>query len=673
MLGLAYKVTAELDERQVDREADKFSGKLEEEMQSIQPMEADDIMDMDGMMDDMENMESMLQGQDFSLDNLSDPESFAGDMLFEDGPTDIMSSEDGAGGGLTEGISEMTDIMDVMGSNSAKTAKATTLLGSLFAGAVAGVTIAGLALDFLESITRRLAQHSPMLGSIMDILGLAFSLMFRPFGDILAQLLLPIAIAALELAAGFNAAFGRGETLQESFMLGMRFLADEFVEAIFSLDGIFVAAITTGFSIIGAILGKMIGVKAGALIGAKLGGLLGALGGPFGSAAGAAAGAILGGFIGLLASLIVAFNSDIESLLGPVGPILSGMLEWLSDIGSPLTRFLMLLFPFMAPFFVLGITVFDWLMGVIPEDWSDLFSVETVLELADDVRERVTDFLEDNIPSFDLWERVKNLWPGWPSIPDFELWHAIFLLFPGWPIALSTFLVWDWVQDNFPGWPDVDVFDLWESVEEAFPGWAAVDKFNVYDNVMNRFPGWPDLEFSWSGFIPEIRWNLSGFSWGSFIPTVRFNIPSFPGWERIIEGAGNRVGHVSETLRRRLQGARPTSGGTIPGLASGGIVTNSIVAAIGEGSESEVVAPLSRIQEFVDMGGSTNVSTTISDTSSNDELQNAISDGFDDMDGVDDDEIIRQLRLMVKTLKQLQREFDVKVDIEDESKWEIRK
>lgn len=70
-----------------------------------------------------------------------------------------------------------------------------------------------------------------------------------------------------------------------------------------------------------------------------------------------------------------------------------------------------------------------------------------------------------------------------------------------------------------------------------------------------------------------------------------------------------RVRTTMDGLSKELTGINSSSsessgGGSIPALASGGIVTRPTLSLIGEGNEPEIVAPLSKMKQFLARGGS---------------------------------------------------------------------
>lgn len=706
-IGLRYRVEPEIDSRKAERESEKFASSLDDKIKDLDPTGVtDSLFDTDDMFEDLEQMQSMVEdtAASFGFDSF-DGSGFAGDMLFESGPAEIQSQDsssitslfddvadslmdrDTNRGRLGSGLKQqdiLEGIGDTLEQNNHLTAKAAAASGGLaraFKVGAAAITVVGLGLVFLKGIwnsVKGLADASPLLEQVVNLISMAMRLFLRPIANVLGQLLLPIAISLLELAAGFNKAFGTGESIPESLWNGFTFLASEILSGLFSLDGLFIAALTAA----GAIIGRFIGMKAGALLGAKLGAIIGSIFGPAGTVVGGILGAALGATLGLILSTIIAFNTNFSGAMSTVVDWLEVLVEWVFNIFRGIDGIASIVRGLFLGFIILGIQFFYGVLDLL-DRLLDSFGL-------------VRDFFSGEITFSELVEGVGDLFDG-TLVGDLFEW--IVDRFPGWEetMAFGT-TIYEWVVERFPGWDSVDnvASNIYDWTTDQFPGWDAVDNLatDIFNRAMRKFPGWGtligiggdivddiiDMFSGWDTYIDNVGFNIPHFpGWGRFIPSVSFNIPSFPGWSSIIGGVSNTIGEVTESnttssfLPSGFQNVHNQAQNCF-GLASGGIVTSPIVSMIGEGSESEVVAPLSQISKFVEMGGDTNVSTSISDSSGSDNLENAISQGFDEMDdSVDDDEIIRQLKLMVRAIKQLQGEFDVSIDLEDESKWEIRK
>lgn len=155
-------------------------------------------------------------------------------------------------------------------SGAAQSASAATNRAKMISGLLktAGVMLGVLYLvaKTTQKIFRTLVKHSPYLQGIMSVMGRAWGNFWRPFGDFLANMLRPLAIALLKLSV--------------KWLKFTRTPAGEVT--------------TKGVS----------GMAAGAGIGAVVGGGIGIAGGPLGVAAGAGAGAIVGGMVGGIIALL---------------------------------------------------------------------------------------------------------------------------------------------------------------------------------------------------------------------------------------------------------------------------------------------------------------------------------------------------------------------------------
>jgi len=789
-LGLAYRVEPEIDERSAEREAREFSSKLSEELSEIEPLEAQQMFG-DDIEEYLEETDEMIS--EFSFEGLQDPSGFGGDVLYgqgpaempqhqqqeeslfetfapeifgevvaenffsQDEPLDVNRIDDEGDGGMGvfqtiaigsllndlvkepigEQLKDVGGILAAVKTGSLKTAAATTTLGALFVGGLAGVVVGGLALSFLEGIVNSLAQQSPLLASVLDIFGLAVSLFFRPFGDLLAQALLPIGVALLELAAGFNeVASGEG------IAAGIAYLFDRLIGALFSLDGLFVAALTGAATVIGGALGAVIGsfvaAKTGAVVGATIGSII--PGG--GTVIGAGIGAILGLIVGLLSSLLIVFNVDLKAILNDLKEefflSIKPVTDFLATIQNLLIGYLIAYYEFKA-----NVEQFlDKKLGQVVTYLKELFNTfqeggfsAVIDKLLDDTG--LNEFLADIIPEFDVFEWLKDQFPGWPNaIENFDVYETLENLFPGWPDAIENFGVYEALENLFPGWPDSAIlsFNVYDAILNLFPGWpSGISSFNVYNQIRNAFPGWPDSISDFDVYetvksqIPEIDWNLSGFDWGDFIPTISFDLPDFPGWEAVVTGAADTVGSVIDAFENIGSGSQPEQvqpqqpevpdddddddpstgvgsgiGGSIPGapddagvddegdppnapasgyrppsgvMASGGIVTDAMMAMIGEGRETEVVQPLSQLNRFVDSRQP--VQNSVNVNQSNDISQSDIEDAFrralDRADITDNEDVTTELQKVRTEIRRMRDEMDINVEFKDSSKWEVNK
>lgn len=242
-IGLTAKLKPEIDERQTDRQASKLRQKFQEAIEGVQGnFIGDDVFDR------AEEVQEQLDDFDMTVLDEFEDQSFAMDIIGGGGPASASQPQpggDGGGGILSEVlIGEVVgEAIDMAGS--ALGGRAATAGSSAIAGRLAGISaglgtlgtallggaalvgITGLALFALSGILSTLSNHSPLLESVMSMLGLATSLFFRPFGNILGRALLPVARGILGLASQFNTVFGR-----EGLDAALRFLGGQIVDGV---------------------------------------------------------------------------------------------------------------------------------------------------------------------------------------------------------------------------------------------------------------------------------------------------------------------------------------------------------------------------------------------------------------------------------------------------------
>ena len=674
---LKQRIVPEIDEREMRRESEKVSSYVEESLKDIAPIVEDDsLFDMDEMFDDMENMQDMvddMSGQDMFKD--LDSDGFAGDLLFGDGAMDMggdgaMDMGDGGGGDMFDemtsfvrqrddprkkggtgrrlaDISEgITDVADKTG----KSSMALASLGKLFAAGAAGVLVGGFALSVLEGIwgsIKSLSDASPLLGSVLDMIGLAMTLFWRPVARMFGEALLPMAIAMLQFVTDFNRVFNEGGPLAAA-----SFLASKFAEFIFSLPGL----IVTSFAAIGGILGTAIGIKAGTWAGAKIGATLGMVLGPKGALAGAIIGGLSGALIAGFAGLLAAFNLD-------------GITDFLSGLWDSMTN--------MESF--LSIFVFGGFGAVI------IPAMQLLVGWFEDIHEWIRGISK----AFENDGLVGAL----AKLMGFESEYGSILL------DLGKKMLDDFMDDiKIPELPTIPSFDVWSEITASFGGWPDVS--------------WP----GWGEFIDTIdSWNVSGFDWGDFIPEVSFDLPDFPSWSDLISttvdwitisdlGDGGTT-HVTEPSPGDTTGADPggTSGTITTPLprapvtrdslagdslvgrtheqavgrfASGGIVTDTMLGVIGEGRESEVVAPLSKLDNMIQSRSGSNIQVTVENASSGltrSDVESAVEQGVQNAGAdVDDAELASTLKRVVREINRMRSDMELEVEFSDQSKWEVR-
>jgi len=271
-VGLKAKVSPEVDDRAVRREAGRLRSSFEESLEEITvALDLSDVVERMGDVEDRtaevstqakeaaegaREMRDAVENMDLTPLQQMQQGDFAMDVMFGQGPAAMPESAgvsgapvreggrgaagsgggDDQGGRLEQGLQsifgrvgerargrtgqmsrKMAGRMDEMSGGMGRLAK-------LLIGGAAVVSVTGLALQYLAQTANALASTSPLLETVVDIFGLALSLFFRPFASILGRLLLPIAVAALQLAAEFNTVFG-----EEGIGSALSFLAVQIV------------------------------------------------------------------------------------------------------------------------------------------------------------------------------------------------------------------------------------------------------------------------------------------------------------------------------------------------------------------------------------------------------------------------------------------------------------
>lgn len=260
-IGLRAKVRPEIDEREAEREAGKLESHMQEAVEDLNVSgDVDDLID--DMAEGIERSQESFEWVGDKSEQIEESADAAGSTLEESvdavlesvdkltggmGIAEGMEAAEGGRQGRTTPTEDKRSAYDegMQESLSGFTEKASTLLGErggrkaksagkasgkmsemssklgsisgkmgglkkmLMTGAAA-LAIVGLGLLALMKIwdgVEKLAKHSPLLATVVDMLGLAMSLFFRPFGNIIAQALLPLISGFLELAATFNKIF----------------------------------------------------------------------------------------------------------------------------------------------------------------------------------------------------------------------------------------------------------------------------------------------------------------------------------------------------------------------------------------------------------------------------------------------------------------------------------
>jgi len=239
-IGLTAKVKPEIDERETDRQASKLQNKFEE---AVSDMPA--TMDLDGVLEKTAEMKEDVEAMSQSLEEAAEAK-----MAMADGGASVSGAGANARGGgdngsMFETVSGLAGLVEAVGGDDSGESRQSSIqrgmtagmngmndrlggilgrvtgmgarlsemigqigfLGKLLLGGAAVIGIGGLALKFLSGIVQSLASTSPLLSQVVDIFGLAMSLYFRPIATMIGEALLPLAAAALQLAAEFNTVF----------------------------------------------------------------------------------------------------------------------------------------------------------------------------------------------------------------------------------------------------------------------------------------------------------------------------------------------------------------------------------------------------------------------------------------------------------------------------------
>ena len=665
---------------------------------------------------------------------IAEPTQEASSGGLMEGMSDIVHGGAGKGGRRRPG-DKIFDGLNKIGGKMDNQSGILSNMGKLFLTGAAAVAVGGFALSLLEGMfkgIKRFASASPLLGTAVDMIGFAIQMFLRPIARAIGTWLLPLAVGMVQLSTGFNRVWSEGGMFD-----AIRFLLDELANMVFTMDSTQMRNLAIGAGGLlmlrqfgaGAILSRLFPTQlAGQLLtrmgiqglGSRilarmgLGGLAGRLAARLGGSLVPGLNAVLWGdlifelifgfspiFDWLIPNTIDAFRllvgwirdipSNVMDMAGGLSiPSMEDAATFLYDIWTTITDLRIMFFTLFGGFLLRFMDFFGW----IQDGWDQLLSLfEPFSEALDGaggvsgvIAQAFAGLLPDEdfgqvfaglIPEFDIWGR---LWSAWETLG-------------GWPDAIFMFRVWDMISSLWSGWPN-DVFDfgVWDMVEGAWDGWpSSIFTFGVWTTIENQFPGWPDLSWDgWDSFVPSVDWNLSGFSWGDFIPSIDWDLPDFPGWSDVVSGVSTAVGRVRERMGGGGGGASPSTGSTPGsvsgflssvrtsfGFASGGIATGPVSAVIGEGSESEVVAPLSRLDSMIQSRAGTDVDVTINDGvgdgMSQRELARAVESGVEAADVGDDNEgVEKMLRKVVREINRMRSDMDLEVDFSDQSKWEIR-
>jgi phage-related protein len=277
-IGLTAKVTPKVDERSAKREASAFKSQLEDAVSDIEF--SVDISEVSDQMEDMkEQVENVSEHTKSASSNFSDMQDtidnfdtdvleelstggFAQDVLFTQSSTpqgegfdprqseltegrlenmvnalgDVKSRLDDGFGRLTSASREQAAGLVEMVAQQQSVSAILNTLGRTFKGKGGKVALAGLGLLLLGQIASSTVKNSPLLSTVVDMFSMAMGLFFRPFGNILGRYLLPIASAALRLAAGFNTVFNNEGIIVALGWLARRLIEGLATSAVFGTD-----------------------------------------------------------------------------------------------------------------------------------------------------------------------------------------------------------------------------------------------------------------------------------------------------------------------------------------------------------------------------------------------------------------------------------------------------
>ena len=624
---LKQRIIHEVDERETQRESEKVASYVEESLKDIATIDGgDSLFNTDGLFEDLEEMQDMTD--EFFGDGFSVPgsEGFAGDVLFEGGPggegqetetEQLESLRDleamfremgGLGGGMLEPILALEE---VMGKNMARNGAIASAVGGMSKMLKAGgatLLLGGVGLAILGglwSTVKGMAKHSPLLQNVVEMLGMVTTFLIRPFAHMIGQLLLPIIMDLLQISAEFMSI-----SFEQGIMNGMVYLGKTFLDALFSLPGLLAIAITGAGGALGAAIGGAAAAKIGGTIGAILGSVVPGIGTTVGAALGATIGATLAGILGIL----TAYNID-------------GILNFITDIADSIDLVRFVAYAILGPFGVLAIEFFSWMKDKIQKmlnvfqdfDFSAVFDIQEPI-----IKEKqIIRFLKDVVPKFTLWQDIKNAFPGWNNILPKVKWSIP--SFPSWGKFIPTI---DWDVPELPS-----ASEIMSLVKDMMDPRVDVE---IDDYVEDNFEDDTDGSHLGGGKNEE----TGSTSPGSGIP----------------DDDGGTGGGGGGGLGAPISAAS---------LATGGIVTDTMLTYVGEGRESEVVATLSKLDSMMSspdysgmdsggMGSGVDVEQVIDASSEN------------------DDEVIRQLRKIARILNGLSDDISMDVQMRDQSRWEVR-
>lgn len=240
-IGLTAKVKPEIDERESERQASKLKTKMEEAVSDLPA-----TMDLDSVLDKTSQMKEDVEEMTSSLENVASVPMPDGGVVAAGGGAQAgpqmpdqgmggfggQDDQDAGPGGLQGKMAEMAQQQDGMlgrvGEMAGGIQEQNGLLGRIGKGLLAGaaaIAITGLALGYMRDTVEALSSTSPLLGQVVDMIGLAMSLFLRPIATTLGQFLLPLATGMLQLASEFNTVFQEQGIADALAFLSMEILA----------------------------------------------------------------------------------------------------------------------------------------------------------------------------------------------------------------------------------------------------------------------------------------------------------------------------------------------------------------------------------------------------------------------------------------------------------------
>lgn len=207
-----------------------------------------------------------------------------------------------------------------------------------------------------------------------------------------------------------------------------------------------------------------------------------------------------------------------------------------------------------------------------------------------------------------LWNASLWAWPGtWIIAGIIALIAIVALIIIKWDeIAAATGDTWDWITTKLAeawDWITTNVSDIWDgitgTVEDAME-WlvtkvvdgaiAILNGIAYLNSIPGKVSGWLGEMVDWVAGLPRRIADAASGMWDSIVSNFKGAINTLISlWNGLsfTLGGGSFMGVDIPTVTLNTP--------DIPYLADGGVTTGPTLAMIGEGSENEVVAPLSTL------------------------------------------------------------------------------